>query len=169
MYNDYSIEWTDLISQLNKLEESAFRYNQLDKNIMERDLKNALNQKDELKVLRIVKMMSEEILFANSIELVLEDLVQIVVYGNEECIGYAMNAIGHLNIKKWRNEIIKYIYKYTEKYKKDPFVFRYAWRLLYNLNLKKELLNYIDMYKEQLRYEITGDDKADIERLTEFV
>lgn len=165
---DYSKDWVNLILQMNNLEKAVFYYNKVDDNIKQKDLKMALKQNNMLKELSILKMMAHGYFFGNSIELVLEELVYIAVYGHEECVGYAMEALQHVNIKKCRHDIVKYVYKNTEKHKEDQFVFHYSWRLLYNLSLKKELIEYINKYSINLIDELSGEDREDIERMTDF-
>lgn len=164
-----SEDWINLILQMKKLDEISFSYNQIDKNIRQNDLKKALNQNNMMEELLVLRMMANGLLFGDSIELVLEDIVYIVVYGNEECVGYAMEALRHVDLKKNRYHIIKYIYKYTERYKDDEFTFRYAWRLLYNLGLKRELVEYINKYEKFLYNELSQEDIEDIDKLNDFI
>lgn len=163
----YSEQWENIIKIKTELDNIIFDYNKLDRNIRKNDLHQALSDKNHLKRLPILKMMAEGYFFSDSLELVLDELVMNAVIGHEECAAYASKALNHVNMKKWKKEIIQLIFMYTDNNLSDSFVFHQAWHLMYNLGFKEALLNYIEKYEEYMEGELDEEDIRDIKDLYE--
>ena len=102
----------------------------------------------------MIKMMKEGYIYSDSIELVLDEVVEIATTGYEECVGGAVGALNHLNMKKWKNKIIQLVIFYTENNLKDKAVFHYSWHLLYRLGFKQALIDYVEKYEEYMEGEL---------------
>lgn len=167
MEKSYSVEWKELINKQKEFEDNAFYYNKIEIDVRRQDLKKALEEKDLFVQLSVVRMMAEGYIYPESLELVLEELVIMAITGHEECAAYAGVALNHLNIKKWKNHIVKYIFIYTEKNMDDYAVFHQAWHLMYKLGLKQALLNYIHKYQKYMEDELDEEDLQDINNMYE--
>ncbi|MEO3943819.1 hypothetical protein [Gorillibacterium sp. CAU 1737] len=130
-------------------------------------MKKALETKDLLSQLSVLRMMGEGYLFPDSIEVVLEEVVEIAITGHEECAGWAGIALNHVSKKKWKDKIIKLIFFYTDRNSDDPVVFHQSWLLLYRLGFKQALLEYMETYKNDMNGELDDADLRDIENMVE--
>ena len=74
---EYSEEWLQLIKRKEEFEKAALRFNNVDEEKKSQDLSKALKNTDLFGQISVLKMMGEGYLFTDSIELVVEDLVQI--------------------------------------------------------------------------------------------
>lgn len=168
MEMNYSREWIEFIDKKAEFERASFYYNNnVEKNKKKNDLRKALEVADLLSQLSVVRMMGEGYIFTDSIELVLEEVVEIAITGHEECAGWAGIALNHLNKKKWKNKIIELINFYTDRNRNDNAVFHHSWLLLYKLGFKHALKEYIDKYKKYMDGELDDDDLTDIENMAE--
>ena len=66
-----------------EFEKASFCYNKLDKDKRRQDLKKVLKESDLLEQLSVIKMMGEGYLFSNSIELVVDEVVEIAITGHD--------------------------------------------------------------------------------------
>lgn len=165
---DYSQEWIEFIDKKAKFERASFYYNNhVGENKRKSDLRKALEATDLISQLSVVRMMGEGYIFADSIELVLEEIVEIAVTGHEECAGWAGIALNHVSKKKWKNKIIELIIFYTDLNKEDHAVFHHSWLLLYKLGFKQALKEYIETYKKYMDEELDDDDRLNIENMVE--
>lgn len=111
--------------------------------------------------------MGEGYLLTDSIELVVEDMVQIAILGYEDCMGWAGVALNHLNMKKWKDKIIQLVFFYTNNNLNNKDIFHYSWLLLYKLGFKYALEKYIDIYGEYMIGEFDDKDLLDIKNMEE--
>lgn len=167
MEEKYSEEWLEFVHKREEYEKASFDYNNVNKNKRRQDLRKILKESNLLEQLSVIKMMAEGYIYSNSIELVLEEVVEIAITGHEECIGWAAIALNHLNMKKWKNKIIQLVIFYTEKNLYDKTVFHYSWLLLYRLGFKDALISYIEKYKEYMEGELDEEDWQDIRNMVE--
>lgn len=168
MEEEYSKEWLEFMHKGEEFEKAAFFYNKLDKDKRRQDLRKVLKESDLLEQLRVIKMMEDGwYIFSDSIELVVDEVVEIAITGHEECVGMAGSALNHLNMKKWKDKIIQLVFFYTDKNLNDKVVFHYSWLLLYRLGFKSALIKYIDRYKKYMEGEFDEDDLRDIANMTE--
>lgn len=164
----YSREWTELINKKAEFERVSFNYNNnVEETKKKHDLRQALTRTDLISQLSVIQMMGEGYIFTNSIELVIEEVVEIAVIGHEECAGWSGIALNHLSKKKWKNKIIELINFYTDNNRDDKAVFHQSWLLLYKLGFKQALKEYIENYKEHMDGELDDDDLSDIEKMVE--
>lgn len=164
---EYSEEWIQLIKSKGEFEKAALGFNNIDKERKYQDLCKGLNKSDLFGQISVLKMMGEGYIFADSIELVVKELVQIAIMGHEECIGWAGTALNHLNMKKWKDKIIQLVFFYTDNNLNDYDIFHYSWLLLYKLRFKQALEKYIDIYKDYMVGEFDEEDLRDIANLKE--
>lgn len=164
---EYSKEWLEFVYKREEFEKASFCYNKLDKDKRHQDLRKVLKESDLLEQLSVIKMMGEGYLFSDSIELVVDEVVEIAITGHEECVGMAAIALNHLNMKKWKDKIIQLVFFYTDKNLNDKDVFHYSWHLLYRLGFKNALIEYIDKYKGYMEGEFDEDDLQNITNMTE--
>lgn len=168
MEMNYSREWIELINKKEEFERASFHYNNnVEENKKKNDLRQALDVTDLISQLSVVQMMGEGYIFTNSIELVIEEVVEIAVSGHEECAAWAGVALNHLSKKKWKNKIIELISFYTDCNRDDHAVFHQSWLLLYKLGFKQALKEYIEKYKKDMDGELDDDDLSDIEKMVE--
>lgn len=167
MKEKYSAEWIQLIKAKKKFENSALHYNNLNKERKYQDLSTALNKTDLFDQISVLEMMGEGYIFSDSIELVVEDLVQIAIMGYEECTGWAGEALNHLDMKKWKNKIIQLVFSFTDNNLNDKEIFHYSWLLLYKLRFKCALEKYISIYREYMMGEFDEIDLYDIMNMSE--
>lgn len=167
MEMNYSPEWMKLIEKKEELERVSSCYNNIEQNIRKHDLRRALETTDLLSQLSVVRMMGEGYIYPDSIELVLEEVVEIAITGHEECVGWAGVALNHLSKKKWKNKMIELINFYTDCNRDDSLVFHHSWLLLYKLGFKQALKEYIEKNKKYMDGELDNDDLLDIENMVE--
>lgn len=79
----------------------------------------------------------------------------------------AGNALNHLNMKKWKDQIIQLVFSYTDQNLYEKEVFHQSWLLLYRLGFKDALIKYIDRYQNYLDGEFDEDDLQNIENMSE--
>lgn len=163
----YSKQWLELVCKREGFEKACFNYNKLDKNIRGQDLRRILKESDLLEQLSVLKMMGEGYIFSDSIELVIDEIVEIAITGHEECAGMAVIALNHLNMKKWKDKIIQLVFFITDKELPDKEIFHYSWILLYKLGFKEALIKYIDRYNNYLDGEFDEDDLQNIANMSE--
>jgi len=169
MEYDYSKDFCRLMEKRQELNDASFTYNNCTLDMVKRsDLKNALFDKELSKQREIVQMMAEGLIFKDTIELVLEDIVYIAVTGNEECAAWARIALRQIDWKGRKDGIIEQIFELTETNKDDNAVFGFSWHLLYDLRYKNALLRYIDRFKDYMSGELSDEDLIDIENLQEW-
>lgn len=164
---EYSEEWMQLIKRKEEFEKAALRFNNVDEEKKSNDLSKALKNTDLFGQISVLKMMGEGYLLTDSIELVVEDLVQIVILGYEDCMGWAGVALNHLNMKKWKDKIIQLVFFYTNNNLNNKDIFHYSWLLLYKLGFKYALEKYIDIYEEYMIGEFDDKDLLDIKNMEE--
>ncbi|MCI8324713.1 MAG: hypothetical protein HFI54_13915 [Lachnospiraceae bacterium] len=164
---EYSEEWLQLIKRKEEFEKAALRFNNVDEEKKSQDLSKALKNTDLFGQISVLKMMGEGYLFTDSIELVVEDLVQIAILGYEDCMGWAGVALNHLNMKKWKDKIIQLVFFYTNNNLNNKEIFHYSWLLLYKLRFKYALEKYIDIYEEYMIGEFDDEDLLDIKNMEE--
>ena len=164
---EYSEEWLQLIKRKEEFEKAALRFNNVDEEKKSQDLSKALKNTDLFGQISVLKMMGEGYLFTDSIELVVEDLVQIAILGYEDCMGWAGVALNHLNMKKWKDKIIQLVFFYTNNNLNNKEIFHYSWLLLYKLRFKYALEKYIDIYEEYMIGEFDDEDLLDIKNMAE--
>ncbi len=105
---------------------------------------------------RMVDKQFEE----NIIESVLEELVEIAVVGQEECAAQAQVALArtYRNISERRKEdIIRWVFEYTEKNIEDTAIFFLGFNFLLKLKWKELFIPYIELYGEALKNEFDDD------------
>ncbi len=163
----YSEEWIKFLHKKEEFEKVSFCYNKIERNKRQQDLRKALKESDIFEQQSVIRMMKEGYIFSDSIELVLEEVVEIAITGNEECAGLAATALNHLNMRMWKNKIIELVNFYTEKNLDDEDVFHNSWLLLYKLRFKQALINYIEKYKRYMEGELDEEDIIDIKRMAE--
>lgn len=162
-----------MVRKKEELERAAFHYhNDVEAEQKKEDLKNALKVKDVLKQVSVLEMMVQGYIFTDSVELVLEEIVEIAVTGHDDCVGLAWLVLKDLNRqhqddKKWKDKVIERIYFYTDNNTHDEAVFHFAWLLLYGLGFKHALKEYIEKYKEYMEGEFDDEDLLDIENMEE--
>ncbi len=164
---EFSEEWMQLIRRKEEFEKAAIRFNNVDEEKKFQDLSKSLKNTDLFEQISVLKMMGEGYIFADSIELVIEDLVQIAIMGYEDCTGWAGVALNHLNMKKWKDKIIQLVFFYTNNNLNDKEIFHYSWLLLYRLRFKHALEKYINIYEEYMIGEFDGKDLIDIANMEE--
>ncbi|MBD5473300.1 MAG: hypothetical protein HDR20_10565 [Lachnospiraceae bacterium] len=167
MKEKYSEEWLELIHKREEYEKASFLYNKVNENQRRQDLRKALKESNVLEQWPVIKMMKEGYIYSDSIELVLDEVVEIATTGYEECVGGAVGALNHLSMKKWKNKIIQLVIFYTENNLKDKAVFHYSWHLLYRLGFKQALIDYVEKYEEYMEGELDEEDWKDIRNMTE--
>ena len=167
MEENYSEEWLEFVHKREEFEKASFDYSNVNQNKRRQDLRKILKESNLLEQLSVLKMMAEGYIFSNSIELVLEEVVEIAITGHEDCTGWAAIALNHLNMKKWKNKIIQLVFFYTEKNLYDKTVFHYSWHLLYRLGFKDALISYTEKYKEYMEEELDEEDWQDIRNMVE--
>lgn len=86
---ELSEEWMQLIKRKEKFEKAALRFNNADEEKKLQDLSKSLKNTDLFGQISVLKMMGEGYISADSIELVVEDLVRIAIMGYEDCTGWA--------------------------------------------------------------------------------
>lgn len=166
-----SPEWLELVRKQEELKRAAFNFhNHVEAEQRKEDLRNALKEKDILKQATVLEMMVQDYIFTDSVELVLEEIVEIGVTGHDDCVGLAWLVLGglnrkHRNDKKWKEKVIELIYFYTDNHTHDEAVFHFAWLLLYELRFKHALKEYIEKYKEYMEGEFDDEDLLDIENM----
>lgn len=171
MEMNYSQEWLELVRKREEFERASFSFNNyVEENQRKEDLRNALKVKDVLKQEHVLEMMAQGYIFTDSVELVLEEIVEIAVTGHEDCVAQAWPVLEnlnrrHRNDKKWKEKVIELIYFYTDKNKHDEAVFHFAWLLLYELRFKHALKEYIEKYKEYMEGEFDDEILSDIENM----
>ena len=165
---NYSEEWIEFKQKKEEFESASFYYNNnVDEDKKISDLRKALKETDLLRQLSVIRMMGEGYIFPDSIELVLEEVVEIAVTGHEECAGWAGIALNHLSKEKWKSRIIELITYYTERNREDKAVFHYSWLLLYKLGFKHALKEYIKKYKDYMVGELDEEDLSEIDHIEE--
>lgn len=167
MEEKYSEEWLELIHKREEYEKASFVYNNVDENKRKQDLRKVLKESKASEQWLVMKMMREGYIYSDSIELVLEEVIEIATTGYEECVGCAGDALNHLNMKKWKNKIIQLVIFYTEKNLYDKIVFHYSWHLLYRLGFRQALIDYVEKYREYMEGELDEEDWKDIRNMTE--
>ena len=78
---EFSEEWMQLIRRKEEFEKAAIRFNNVDEEKKFQDLSKSLKNTDLFEQISVLKMMGEGYIFADSIELVVEDLVKIAQDG----------------------------------------------------------------------------------------
>lgn len=164
---EFSEEWMQLIKRKEEFEKAALRFNNADEEKKLQDLSKSLKNTDLFGQISVLKMMGEGYIFADSIELVVEDLVKIAIMGYEDCTGWAGVALNRLNMKKWKDKIIQLVFFYTNNNLNDKEIFHYSWLLLYRLRFKHALEKYIDIYEEYMIGEFDEKDFIDITNMEE--
>lgn len=96
----------------------------------------------------------------NTIESLLEELVEIAVVGQEDCAVQAQIVLAesyrHITEKNKEN-IINWILAYTEKYIDDIMIIFLGFNLLLKLDWKKLYVKYIGLYDELIKKEFDDD------------
>lgn len=92
----------------------------------------------------------------NTIESLLEELVEIAVVGQEDCAVQAQIVLAesyrHITEKNKEN-IINWILAYTEKYIDDIMIIFLGFNLLLKLDWKELYVKYIGLYDELIKKE----------------
>lgn len=96
----------------------------------------------------------------NTIEALLEELVEVAVVGQEDCAVQAQIVLAesyrHITEKNKEN-IINWILAYTEKYIDDIMIIFLGFNLLLKLDWKELYVKYIGLYDELIKKEFDDD------------
>lgn len=94
------------------------------------------------------------------VESVLEELVEIAVVGEVDCAAQAQIALAttYRYISERRKEdIIRWVFDYTEKNLNDTAIFFLGFNFLLKLKWKELFITYIESYGEYLKKEFDDD------------
>lgn len=94
------------------------------------------------------------------IESVLEELVDVAVTGHVECASQAQVILAvkyRVVTEKNKQDIIRWIFDYTEKYNEDSWKYFLGFNLVMKLNWEELYIEYIKRYDSFLRFEFDDD------------
>lgn len=107
----------------------------------------------------------------NVIEALVEELVEVAVVGQEDCAATAQIILSKTYrsvAERKKEDIIKWVFEYTEKNLKDIAIFFLGFNFVLKLRWRELYVPYIESYGESLKNEF-GEDYIQFYELEEYL
>jgi len=154
----YSKEWLSLMESAVVYQKNLSSFLNIEQDISLNDLKEALKEKDFLYyTLKVVENVSDEIT-----QKLLNELINIVIYSNISDSYIAKKIVLESNRQLFRKEICEIIIKYSLTEKDNIYIIKDLALFLYELQYKKELLEFINENIAALRETEFIEDDEDL-------
>jgi len=165
--HEYSKEWMTLFESALTYQEHLKFFFHMEEKTKLRDLRRALrDRKSAYHALNVIEKASIDI-----IRELLDDLIYHIIYGNTSTSYMAKKIVLVSNRSSLREDICKIVFKYSEKEKEDVLIMSEIAHLLYKLEYKTELIEFVNRNMaalKQAEFIETDDDLKDIYEMEDY-
>lgn len=159
--NSYSKEWIALVESAIIYQKNLGAFFEIREDLKLRDLKNVLRQRNLVYYgLKVVENVSNDI-----IHKLLNELIYIVIYGNISNSHIAKKIVLESNTQLFRKEICRMLIKYSVAEKENINTLKDIAIFLYELQYKKELLQFVDENISALKESEFIESEEDLKEL----